>query len=70
VAVPLDPGGATFHHCRTLHRTTPNVSGRVRRAWANEFQIEPSPLPAGQVPDRSWLRAGREAWDNRPAYQK
>jgi len=41
VAVELQPGGATFHHCRTLHMTTPNVSDHVRRAWATEVQVEP-----------------------------
>jgi len=61
VAVPLDPGGATFHHCRTLHMTTPNVSQRVRRAWANEAQVPPVPLPEGEVADRPWVREGREA---------
>jgi ectoine hydroxylase-related dioxygenase (phytanoyl-CoA dioxygenase family) len=65
VAVPLAPGGATFHHCRTLHRTPPNQSGRVRRAWANEVQLEPQKLAAGDEPDRPWVRAGREAWERR-----
>src|SRR4051794_2218502 len=69
VAVPVAPGGATFHHCRTPHRTTPNVSGRVRRAWANEFQLPPVPLPTAEIPNRPWLQAGREAWDDRPAYR-
>ena len=48
VAVPLAPGGATFHHCRTLHRTPPNVSDRVRRAWATELQTEPIPVSADE----------------------
>jgi len=69
VAVPIAPGGATFHHCRTLHRTPPNTSGRVRRAWANEFQVTPVPVPEGDIPDRPWLRAGREAWDDRSVYR-
>jgi hypothetical protein len=64
VAVPLVPGGATFHHCRTLHRTTPNVSERPRRAWANEFQAEPVPYPEG-TNDRPWVREGHEAWERR-----
>lgn len=67
VPVPLAPGGASFHHCRTLHRTTPNISGRVRRAWANEFQVEPVPLPVEDIPDRPWAREFREAWAERPA---
>jgi ectoine hydroxylase-related dioxygenase (phytanoyl-CoA dioxygenase family) len=65
VAVPLAPGGATFHHCRTLHRTPPNQSSRVRRAWANELQVEPVRLTEAEEPDRPWVRAGREAWDRR-----
>jgi ectoine hydroxylase-related dioxygenase (phytanoyl-CoA dioxygenase family) len=65
VAVPLDPGGATFHHCRTLHMTPPNVSDHVRRAWANEIQVEPIPLPEGEQPDRPWVREGLAAWEAR-----
>lgn len=33
VACPLPPGGATFHHCRTLHYTGPNRSDTPRRAY-------------------------------------
>jgi ectoine hydroxylase-related dioxygenase (phytanoyl-CoA dioxygenase family) len=62
VAVPLEPGGATFHHCRTLHMTPPNVSDRPRRAWANEIQVEPIALPAGERPDYPWVEAGMAAW--------
>jgi ectoine hydroxylase-related dioxygenase (phytanoyl-CoA dioxygenase family) len=65
VAVPLAPGGATFHHCRTLHRTPPNTSDRARRAWANEVQVEPEAQIGGDEPDRPWVRAGREAWARR-----
>jgi ectoine hydroxylase-related dioxygenase (phytanoyl-CoA dioxygenase family) len=65
VPVPLAPGGATFHHCRTLHMTTPNVSDHVRRAWATEVQIEPSPLPPGEKPDHPWMREATEAWKRR-----
>jgi ectoine hydroxylase-related dioxygenase (phytanoyl-CoA dioxygenase family) len=62
VAVPLEPGGATFHHCRTLHMTTPNTSDRVRRAWSNEIQVEPRPLPDDARADFRWVEAGKEAW--------
>ncbi len=65
VAVPIAPGGATFHHCRTLHMTTPNVSDHVRRAWATEVQIEPRALPAGDQPDHPWMREAEEAWGRR-----
>ena len=68
VAIELPPGGATFHHCRTLHRTPPNVSDHVRRAWANEFQIEPVKND-GSEPDRPWVRAGNAAWERRAIFQ-
>jgi len=69
VAVPLEPGGATFHHCRTLHMTPPNVSDHVRRAWANEIQVEPVVLPEGERNDFPWVEAGKQAWDARPVYR-
>ncbi|MEN3272268.1 MAG: hypothetical protein V7636_1029 [Actinomycetota bacterium] len=65
VAVPLDPGGATFHHCRTMHMTPPNESTHVRRAWANEIQVEPIRLPDGEQPDHPWVREGQTAWESR-----
>src|SRR5688500_2188478 len=65
VAVPLDPGGATFHHCRTLHMTTPNVSDHVRRAWATEVQLDPEPLPEGEHKDFPWVRELEQAWEAR-----
>lgn len=33
VACPLPAGGATFHHCRTLHYAGPNASDLPRRAY-------------------------------------
>ena len=41
LAVPVPAGGAVFHHCRTLHSSGPNRSARVRRAYSNEWQLEP-----------------------------
>ncbi len=38
VPVPLGAGGASFHHCRVLHSSAPNRTGRQRRAYAIEFQ--------------------------------
>jgi ectoine hydroxylase-related dioxygenase (phytanoyl-CoA dioxygenase family) len=67
LAVPLAPGGATFHHCRTLHRTTPNVSDRPRRAWANELQVEPE--ATSDPDDRPWVTEFKEAWDRRSVYR-
>jgi len=61
--MPVEPGGATFHHCRLVHSSGPNRSGHVRRAYANEFQRDPVPraIPA----ERPWIDEGREAWDKR-----
>ncbi len=39
VACPLAAGGATFHHCRTLHYAGPNRSGGVRRAYIMVFGV-------------------------------
>lgn len=61
VPVPLQPGGATFHHCRTMHRTTPNTSDHPRRAWATEFQLDPVRLAVEDVPAKPWLDAQRAA---------
>ena len=33
IACPLSPGGATFHHSRTLHYTAPNKTDNPRRAY-------------------------------------
>ncbi len=63
VDVPVAPGAATFHHCRMLHMSHPNKSGRVRRAWANEFWLPPVPR---DVPyERPWIDEGQRAWENR-----
>lgn len=63
VAVPVQPGGATFHHPRMLHYAGPNRTDRDRRAWATEFQLPPVTLdpPA----HRPWVEEGRQAWDGR-----
>lgn len=39
VSCPLPAGGATVHHCRTLHHAGPNVSGAPRRAYALGYGI-------------------------------
>jgi hypothetical protein len=53
VACPLPPGGATFHHCRTVHGTGPNVSERPRRALTTIFHGPPG---VREVPlARPWL---------------
>ena len=53
VACPLPPGGATFHYCRTLHYTGPNVSVRVRRAISAVFHGPVRPLSTPI--ERPWL---------------
>lgn len=55
VTAPLKAGGAIFHHSRTLHSSGPNLTDKVRRAYANEWQL--SPQKAAQVERRSWLHA-------------
>ena len=59
VPVPLAAGGMTFHHCRTLHYAGPNLTGGMRRAWANEYQTKPvdRDVPA----NRPWVAEGRKA---------
>ena len=42
VACPLPPGGATLHHCRTLHYTGPNISAGPRRAYILAFGAPPT----------------------------
>jgi hypothetical protein len=63
VPAPVAAGGAVFHHCRILHSSGPNRSERVRRAYANEWQLEPAPraTPAS----RPWIDEGKRAWEQR-----
>ena len=59
VACPLDPGGATFHHCRTLHYAAANTTGRARRAYITVFS---GPPRKREVPiSRPWIEAEAEA---------
>lgn len=58
VPCPLPAGGATFHHCRTLHHTAENTSGRPRRAMTTIFH---GPHSVRDVPlSKPWI-AGLEA---------
>lgn len=59
VPVPLPAGGMSFHHPRLLHYARENASGRIRRAWANEFQT--APVQRDVPADRPWVTEGREA---------
>ena len=54
VACPIPAGGATFHHCRTLHYTGPNVSPNPRRVFTTIFH---GPQTERAVPrPRPWLK--------------
>jgi len=39
VSCPLPAGGASIHHCRTLHHAGPNLSDGPRRAYALGFGV-------------------------------
>ncbi len=57
VACPVPAGGATVHHCRTLHYAGPNLTGAPRRAYIHVFSAPPrrreQPYP------RPWLDLSR-----------
>jgi Phytanoyl-CoA dioxygenase (PhyH) len=63
VSLPVAPGGAAVHHCRTLHRSAPNKSAHVRRACATEYRLAPTrrAVPA----ERPWLVESARAWARR-----
>jgi len=44
VACPMDMGGATVHHGRTLHFAGPNLSTEPRYAYIMAFEVPPVPL--------------------------
>jgi hypothetical protein len=58
--VPAPAGGAVFHHSRTLHASGPNTTKKVRRAYANEWQLAPE--KAETTPHRPWITEGQAAW--------
>jgi hypothetical protein len=59
---PVPKGGASFHHCRTIHGSGPNVSERPRRAYINEWQAVPQKRSAPK--DHPWY------WPRFEAMQK
>jgi hypothetical protein len=63
VPVPVQAGGAIFHHCRVLHSSGANTSPRARRAWANEFQRPPR--TRSERIERPWIDEGKRAWEAR-----
>ena len=56
---PIPVGGASFHHCRTVHGSGPNTSGHVRRAYINEWQA--APVKRATPKDHPWYWPRREA---------
>ncbi len=57
VACPIPAGGATIHHCRTLHYTGPNRSDIPRRAYILIFA---QPARQRETPRNFYWREGRE----------
>lgn len=43
VYCPIPAGGATVHHCRTLHYAGPNPTAAPRRAYIMTFGVPPRP---------------------------
>ncbi len=56
---PIPVGGASFHHCRTIHGSGPNVSDHVRRAYINEWQAVP--VQRATPKDHPWYWPRHEA---------
>jgi ectoine hydroxylase-related dioxygenase (phytanoyl-CoA dioxygenase family) len=58
-ACPIPVGGATFHHCRTLHYAGPNTTERPRRAY---ILVLGGPATRVETPaSRPWIDEEREA---------
>jgi ectoine hydroxylase-related dioxygenase (phytanoyl-CoA dioxygenase family) len=65
VACPIPVGGATVHHCRTLHYAGPNRSDRPRRAYILVLGIPPT--KAGSPAHRPWQTEEKEALAKLPS---
>ena len=70
IPCPLPPGGATIHHCRTLHAAGPNASDIPRRAYILAFRgaVRPDAAFRGypwNTEKRTAAQARHEAWQNR-----
>lgn len=59
VACPIPVGGATFHHCRTLHYSAPNSTVQARRAYILVFGSPPTKLE--KPAHRPWQTEEQEA---------
>ena len=63
VACPIPAGGATIHHCRTLHYTGPNRTDTTRRAYIHTLA---TPYKSRSEPrDFYWQRTRQTARDER-----
>jgi ectoine hydroxylase-related dioxygenase (phytanoyl-CoA dioxygenase family) len=65
VACPLPAGGATLHHCRTLHYAGPNTSDRPRRAYT--LVLSAPPTRRDQPDARPWQDEERAALARLPS---
>lgn len=65
VACPIPAGGATVHHCRTLHYTGPNRSNGPRRAYILAFGTPPQQRAVAR--DFYWLAQQQTKWQERRA---
>jgi len=70
VPCPLPPGGATIHHCRTLHHAGANRSKVPRYAYILAFRGPMRPDPAfngfpWNANKSTPAQARREAWEKR-----
>ena len=63
VACPIPAGGATIHHCRTVHYAGPNQTDRPRRAYILGFGLPTKPREA--IRDFYWQREKRTAREER-----
>jgi ectoine hydroxylase-related dioxygenase (phytanoyl-CoA dioxygenase family) len=60
VSCPLPPGGASLHHCRTLHSSGPNLSDGQRRALV--VVCEAPPVPRAVPAHRPWQTWNRDSF--------
>lgn len=66
VACPIPAGGATVHHCRTLHYAGANLTEAPRRAYIMTFGLPPRALGTPRhFPWREQRRTAREARSRR-----
>ncbi|MBP95430.1 phytanoyl-CoA dioxygenase [Candidatus Poribacteria bacterium] len=62
VACPIPLGGVTFHHCRTLHYSGPNLTDQQRRAYI--LVVGPPGKKLDKPFKRPWIEEGQRAVAN------